>query len=464
MTPDSPWGQKLALVMVGLPARGKTFVARKVQRYLSWLGYRTLWVNVGDYRRAHAGAKQPAGYFAPDNTATRGERERFAIAALDDLLDWFARGGEVGIYDATNAERLRRTGSASGARPRAVSGPLHRVHLRRSGDHRRQRPPQQARPARLCGHDPTRRSATSRPGSPSTREATLRVDDDEGSYVKLIDAGKQVISNRIAGYLPSRLAFFLMQITSDASPDLAQPARGERVQRARAGSAATPRSPSAAGVRGAPRRIRARAAPRTRWCGRAPSSERLPRRPRLGAELGPGGRSTRSTPGSATGSPTRRSKSRMPDEFAARARTSSATAIRGENHTPTSSSGSSRSSSSSNGSVTGLDRRPSGGHPRALRLSDGQAARRMPVLTVPLHTVIELTPTEYDYRGSASRSRFAQRPDDRAARAGATSPDRRSRRPPFCISPRTPAPMRPREPRTPVRTSTVVGGPTRMGS
>src|SRR5215813_4772423 len=108
MAPHNPGGQKLVLVMVGLPARGKTFVARKVQRYVSWLGYRTLWVNVGDYRRARAGAKQPAGYFAPDNTATRGEREGFAMAALNDLLDWFSKGGEVGIYDATNAERSRR--------------------------------------------------------------------------------------------------------------------------------------------------------------------------------------------------------------------------------------------------------------------------------------------------------------------------------------------------------------------
>src|SRR5713101_1452034 len=103
-----PAGQKLAVVMVGLPARGKTFVARKLQGYLSWLGYRTLWVNVGDYRRARAGAKQPAAYFAPDNNATREEREGFAMAALNDLLDWFKKGGEVGIYDATNAEWRRR--------------------------------------------------------------------------------------------------------------------------------------------------------------------------------------------------------------------------------------------------------------------------------------------------------------------------------------------------------------------
>src|SRR5215471_5189418 len=108
MNLQRPAGQKLAVMMVGLPARGKTFVARKLQRYLSWLGYRTLWVNVGDYRRARAGAKQPANYFAPDNAATKEERLGFALTALDDLLDWFAKGGEVGIYDATNTERSRR--------------------------------------------------------------------------------------------------------------------------------------------------------------------------------------------------------------------------------------------------------------------------------------------------------------------------------------------------------------------
>src|SRR5437870_12967421 len=108
MVPQRPGAQKLAVVMVGLPARGKTFVARKLQRYLSWLGFRTLWVNVGDYRRSRAGARQPAAYFAPDNNATREEREGFATAALNDLLHWFNDGGKVGIYDATNAERLRR--------------------------------------------------------------------------------------------------------------------------------------------------------------------------------------------------------------------------------------------------------------------------------------------------------------------------------------------------------------------
>ena len=57
----------LALVMVGLPARGKTYLARKIRRYLSWLGYRTRGFNVGEYRRKRLGARQPHDFFDPDN-------------------------------------------------------------------------------------------------------------------------------------------------------------------------------------------------------------------------------------------------------------------------------------------------------------------------------------------------------------------------------------------------------------
>ena len=43
-----PWDPSLALVMVGLPARGKTHMARRVARYLRWLGVRTKVFNVGN--------------------------------------------------------------------------------------------------------------------------------------------------------------------------------------------------------------------------------------------------------------------------------------------------------------------------------------------------------------------------------------------------------------------------------
>lgn len=38
------------------------------------------------------------------------------------------------------------------------------------------------------------------------------VGDNEGSYIKLIDAGKQVIGHKISGYLPARILYFLMHL------------------------------------------------------------------------------------------------------------------------------------------------------------------------------------------------------------------------------------------------------------
>jgi broad specificity phosphatase PhoE/predicted kinase len=210
--------QKLAVVMVGLPARGKTFVARKLQRYLAWLGYRTLWVNVGDYRRSAAGAKKPASYFAPDNEATREEREGFAMTALWDLLHWFRKGGEVGIYDATNAEPARRKTISDACETSGV-GVLFveiicddpaiidaNVRSNKLGlaDYAGMSPEDAFRDfvARIAQYART----------------YVPVQNDEGSYVKVIDAGRQIISNRIEGYLTSRLAFFLMQIRPTERP------------------------------------------------------------------------------------------------------------------------------------------------------------------------------------------------------------------------------------------------------
>ncbi|KAJ3013445.1 UNVERIFIED_CONTAM: Fructose-2,6-bisphosphatase [Siphonaria sp. JEL0065] len=75
--------------MVGLPARGKTYTARKVARFLSWLGHPSEIFNVGNYRRNFAGASQKHDFFDPNNAESAAVRQKIADLALDDMVDWF---------------------------------------------------------------------------------------------------------------------------------------------------------------------------------------------------------------------------------------------------------------------------------------------------------------------------------------------------------------------------------------
>ena len=47
--------------MVGLPARGKTYIARKLHRHLTWMGYKVHMCNVGNFRCVN----ESAGVYLP---------------------------------------------------------------------------------------------------------------------------------------------------------------------------------------------------------------------------------------------------------------------------------------------------------------------------------------------------------------------------------------------------------------
>nr|KYP45719.1 6-phosphofructo-2-kinase/fructose-2,6-biphosphatase 1 [Cajanus cajan] len=98
----------LAIVMVSLPARGKTYTAAKLTRYLRWLGHNTKHFNVGKYRRLKHGSSQSADFFRADNPEGVEARNEVAKLAFEDMISWMQEGGQVGIFDATNSSKQRR--------------------------------------------------------------------------------------------------------------------------------------------------------------------------------------------------------------------------------------------------------------------------------------------------------------------------------------------------------------------
>jgi len=197
--------------MVGLPARGKTHLARKVARYLSWLGHRARVFNVGSYRRARLGAAQPASFFDPNNAEAREARTRVAVEAIEDLLDWLGGEGSIAIYDATNTARSQRAMVATRCRSADVDvvflesicddASVIEANIRETKLHSPD----------YDGMDPEDAASDFRERIAHYERVYEPVTDDEGSYVKLMDFGQKVVAHKIDGHLQSRLVAFLLR-------------------------------------------------------------------------------------------------------------------------------------------------------------------------------------------------------------------------------------------------------------
>ena len=98
--------------MVGLPARGKSYLSKAIVRYLNFLGCPTALFNAGSVRRDMQLAGTDANFFDDSNTEAVALREKMAMMCLDRCLSYVSNHGQVGcrvaILDATNTTRARR--------------------------------------------------------------------------------------------------------------------------------------------------------------------------------------------------------------------------------------------------------------------------------------------------------------------------------------------------------------------
>eukprot|EP00026_Physarum_polycephalum_P005816 Phypoly_transcript_05854.p1 GENE.Phypoly_transcript_05854~~Phypoly_transcript_05854.p1 ORF type:complete len:528 (+),score=82.87 Phypoly_transcript_05854:272-1855(+) len=214
--------EKTVIVMVGLPARGKTYIARKLSHMLNWLGLPTKIFNVGEYRRQRMGSMDDTStFFDPAHQENTRALLHLALAALDDLVAFLNGGGIVGIYDAANisserrkiiTQRCTREGInkiiflESICDDPAVIEALIRETKLSSPDYQ--------------GHDPQviMDEILAKVAYYAKDYETIPDENNLQSYIKFFDGGRKISINKITGYIPGRIVFFLMNLHVYARP------------------------------------------------------------------------------------------------------------------------------------------------------------------------------------------------------------------------------------------------------
>lgn len=216
--------------MVGLPARGKTYIAKKLTRYLNWIGVNTKVFNAGDYRRKVTNVENPQtkqdffdpakpkhDFFDPANTEGRAIREACMEAALNDALGWLKTGmGDVAIFDATNTTRERRNNVFD----RIVRQNNLKCIFLESICNSEKIVEENVREVKV--HSPDYKGVEADVAIVDFLERIKHYEDiyepiseeHEGhlAFIKLINAGEKYVIHKHEGYLQSKIVYWIMNV------------------------------------------------------------------------------------------------------------------------------------------------------------------------------------------------------------------------------------------------------------
>ncbi|XP_024913922.1 6-phosphofructo-2-kinase/fructose-2,6-bisphosphatase 3 isoform X2 [Cynoglossus semilaevis] len=203
--------------MVGLPARGKTYMSKKLTRYLNWTGCPTKVFNVGEYRREAVKNYSSYDFFRPDNDCALTIRQECALAALRDVRSYLKHeGGHVAVFDATNTTRERRDlilafGAENGFKvffveslcddPSVIAANIMEVKV-------------SCPDYRDCNKTEAMLDFQRRIECYKSSYQPLDPDhhDRDLSFIKVMDVGQRFLVNHVQGHLQSKIVYFLMNI------------------------------------------------------------------------------------------------------------------------------------------------------------------------------------------------------------------------------------------------------------
>lgn len=221
---------KLAIIMVGLPASGKSFTARNLSRYLRWIGVNTFIFSAALYRQKMIGTRINSDFFDASNEEHLIERTRVADVTLKDMVTWFQEADHpcnVAIMDASNTIKARRHIIKSSLeaidvkvifiecvyeREEILNEHLHCLHLL-SPDYEHMM------------NEPEAAQSDYKKRIQFYRQNYEPVEDKDSTFIKLINGGERIVimnndnDNSIegiggggGGYLQSKIIFFLMNL------------------------------------------------------------------------------------------------------------------------------------------------------------------------------------------------------------------------------------------------------------
>ncbi|CAF0936753.1 unnamed protein product [Didymodactylos carnosus] len=205
------------IVMVGLPARGKTYISKKLARYLHWIGIKTKVFNVGEYRRDAVKVYEGKDFFDPDNAEAVAVRNICAQQALEDMCSFLSDEGEVAIFDATNTTCERRRL----IHDYCTQTFCFRVFFVESICDSQEIIEANIKEVKLKSPDYKQMPATAAVDDFLSRIALYekcyepiddKVKEKNYSFIKLFNCGERFLVHKIGGHIQSRVVYFLMNI------------------------------------------------------------------------------------------------------------------------------------------------------------------------------------------------------------------------------------------------------------
>uniref|UniRef100_A0AAR2M4M6 6-phosphofructo-2-kinase/fructose-2,6-bisphosphatase 2 n=1 Tax=Pygocentrus nattereri TaxID=42514 RepID=A0AAR2M4M6_PYGNA len=205
------------IVMIGLPARGKTYMSKKLTRYLNWIGVPTKVFNLGEYRREAVQSYKSYDFFRHDNAEAMKIRKQCALIALQDVKVYLnEEGGQIAVFDATNTTQERRDLILGFAQensykvffvesicddPDVIAENIMDVKVS-SPDY-----PERNRESVM--EDFLKRiecyKVTYQPLDPDQH-------DKDRSFIQVINVGQRFLVNRVQDYIQSKIVYYLMNI------------------------------------------------------------------------------------------------------------------------------------------------------------------------------------------------------------------------------------------------------------